>query len=62
MACQVLADLMPVLAVPYFRFNPRVPRMNLDETSPPKLKECDDRFFKQEACGAGGFLANIWKN
>ena len=30
---------LPVLGVPYFRFNPQVPRYSLDETASPKLKE-----------------------
>ena len=36
---QLLSDLMPILEVPYFRFNPHVPIMSLDETNPPKLRE-----------------------
>jgi hypothetical protein len=31
--------MLPVLAIPYFRFNPQVPAMSIDETSPAKLKE-----------------------
>ena len=36
---QMLSDLLPVLRVPYYRFNPQVPAMRLDEISPHKLKE-----------------------
>ena len=36
---QTLSDLLPVLRVPYYRFNPQVPIMSLDETQPHKLRE-----------------------
>ena len=36
---QLLAEMLPLLSIPYFRFNPNVPRMSLDETSPQKLAE-----------------------
>ena len=36
---QTLNDLLPALRVPYYRFNPRVPIMSLDETAPQKLRE-----------------------
>ena len=35
----MLSDLLPILRVPYYRFNPQVPIMRLDETSPEKLSE-----------------------
>ena len=35
----MLSDLLPVLTVPYYRFNPLVPSMSLDETAPQKLRE-----------------------
>ena len=39
---QMLSDLLPILSVPYYRFNPQVPPMRLDEISPPKLKELQE--------------------
>jgi hypothetical protein len=36
---QMLSELLPVLRVPYYRFNPRVPTGPLDETAPQKLAE-----------------------
>ena len=36
---QMLSDMLPILHVPYFRFNPAIPRYSLDETSLPKLRE-----------------------
>ena len=36
---QMLSDLLPVLRVPYYRFNPQVPSMRLDETAPHVLAE-----------------------
>ena len=35
----MLSDLLPIMQVPYYRFNPRVPTTTLDETSPHKLRE-----------------------
>ena len=35
----MLSDMMPVLRVPYYRFNPPVPPLRLDETSPPILRD-----------------------
>ena len=35
----MLSDLLPVLRVPYYRFNPQVPVMSLDEIAPHKLRE-----------------------
>ena len=35
----MLADLLPVMRVPYYRFNPIVPNMRLDETRPQVLQE-----------------------
>ena len=35
----MLSDVLPDLSIPYFRFNPCVPAISLDETSPLKLRE-----------------------
>lgn len=35
----MLADILPNAAVPYFRFNPEIPTISLDETSVHKLRE-----------------------
>lgn len=42
---QMLSNLLPVLRVPYYRFNPQVPvalQSALDETSPKRLAELQD--------------------
>ncbi|KAL1503060.1 hypothetical protein AB1Y20_011127 [Prymnesium parvum] len=36
---EMLADILPNAAVPYFRFNPEIPTISLDETSVHKLRE-----------------------
>lgn len=36
---EMLSDILPNAAVPYFRFNPEIPAVSLDETSPLKLRE-----------------------
>ena len=34
----MLSDLLPILRVPYYRFNPNVPSLAMDETAPDKLE------------------------
>ena len=36
---ETLSDILPNAAVPYFRFNPQIPTVSLDETSVHKLRE-----------------------
>ena len=49
----MLADLLPHLSVPYFRFNPLVPAMALDETSPAILSELQATGRKHVLEGGG---------
>ena len=50
---QLLSDMLPVLSVPYFRFNPQVPRISLDETAAPKLRELQAIGREHVASGVG---------
>ena len=50
---QLLSEMLPLLSIPYFRFNPSVPRMSLDETSPAKLRELQALGRAHVATGPG---------
>lgn len=49
----MLSDMLPILSVPYFRFNPAIPRIPLDETAPPKLRELQAIGREHVTRGAG---------
>ena len=48
----LLSELLPAAGVRYFRFNPQVAEIRLDETSPPRLHEMQD--VGRRHVGAGG--------
>jgi hypothetical protein len=50
---QMLSDMLPILHVPYFRFNPAIPRYSLDETSLPKLRELQAIGHEHVSSGPG---------
>lgn len=49
----MLSDMMPVLRVPYYRFNPPVPALHLDETAPEILRKFQQIGREHVTCGRG---------
>ena len=52
----MLSDLLPVLRVPYYRFNPQIPtalQSSMDETAPKKLAELQELGQRHVVGGRG---------